>query len=302
MVLQETATWDARLVRGIGVAGIAPETGDTLIAALGALGCEAEYGQTLLHISDTVPRPTHSQGEQWLRQCANFCQRLMRLSTDFEIAAQGYLTALARIAANHPLRAGRDGESTTGWGRDSWSAQFDATPDVWWPERGDIAVESESLELWLRRAGFSYRQSVESGLPEHIEAMTEALHLVLHALRTLPPSGVVTHASLALGLQTLSATFEGDLVPHHLLDLDERHVGLVTALAAIARLDPAEARLEVDIAWARGELDQARLLLQDHRGPGRVTRPLTPPTGNLWARQLVAEWEHTLAQLEALRS
>lgn len=298
MVIQETGMWDLRLVRGLAMPGIAAEASEALIAALGALGCEAEFGQTLLGISDSVPRPSHAQGEHWLRQCYGLCQRLMRLSADFEVAAQGYLLALARLDVSSPAPSV---EGARGRGRDSWSAQFDATPDVWWPERGEIALASDPLELWLRRAGFSYRHIINIGLPEHFEALTEALGLVLHALRTLPPSGVLTRASLALGLQTLSATFEGDLIPHHMQDLDQRHVGLLTGLATIARLDPAETRIESDIAWAQGELDRARAMLHGKRGLGKVTRPLAPVTGNLWAQQLVVEWERTVAQLEALR-
>ena len=301
MVMQETGTWDMRLVRGIAMHGIAPESSDALVATLGALGCEAEFGQTLLRISEEVPRPTHAQGEQWLRQCYGLCQRLSHLSMDFEVAAQSYLNALdlldARPVSPHPSTSGDRSKS-----HDSWSAQFDATPDVWWPERGDIALESEPLDIWLRRAGFSYRHIVTIGLPEHFEALAEALGLVLHALQTLPPSGVLARTSLALGLQMLSSTFEGDLIPHHMQDIDQRHVGLLTSLATIAQLDGNEARIEHDIAWAQAELARAREMLVVKRGVGRVTRPLTLVTGNLWARQLVAEWERTVAQLESMRA
>ena len=300
MLMQNTGTWDVRLVRGVAMLGIAPECSDALVATLGALGCEAEFGQSLLRISAEMPRPTRAQGEHWLRQCYGLCQRLSRLSTDFEVAAQSYLDALdlldARPSAPPPVTA-----SGQRHGHDSWSAQFDATPDVWWPERGDVALESEPLDIWLRRAGFSYRHIVMLGLPEHFEALAEALGLVLHALQTLPPSGVLARASLTLGLQTLSSTFAGDLLPHHMQDIDQRHVGLLTGLATIARLDGNAANIEHDIAWAQAELARAREMLTGKRGVGRVTRPLAPVTGNLWARQLVDEWERTVAQLATMR-
>lgn len=298
MDLQDLGAWDSRLVRGMALPGIAPETGDALVTALGALGCEAEYGIDLLHSNATLPRPTQSQGDHWLRQCYGLCQRLIRLSAEYEVAAQSYLTALERLDGQVAVLP----TAQAGASRDSWSAQFDATPDVWWPERGDIALAGEPWDFWLRRAGYSYRHVVTVGLTEHLEALSDALHLVLHALHTLPPGGVLTHASLALGLHMLSATFEGDLIPHHMLDIDDRHVGLLTGIAAIARLQTGSASLPTDIAWARGELERARVILASGRnGPGRTTRPITSVTGNLWAQQLVAEWTTTVALLESLR-
>ncbi len=299
MIRQDSA-WDSRLVRGLSIAGITPEVSEALVTALGALGCEAEFGLSLLGISDEVPRPTRAKGEMWLRQCYGLCQRLMRISSEFEVAAQAYLAELASSIT--PSGATSGGATAPARSRDSWSAQFDATPDVWWPERGDITVESEPLDFWLRRAGYSYRHIVNIGLAAHLEALSEALNLVLHALRTLPPGGVLTRASLALGLETLSSTFEGDLIPHHMLDLDARHVGLLNGILTIARLDPGAADLAADIAWARGELERARaVLIGSKGGPGRVTRPLTSVTGNLWQKQIVAEWERTVALLESLR-
>jgi hypothetical protein len=295
--MQKIGTWDGRLVRGMTLPGIAPEVCDALVTALGALGCEAEFGVELLARNTVLPRPTHAQGDRWLRQCYGLCQRLIRLSAEYEVAAQGYLTALEQVAARSDLKPANGRHR-----RDSWAAQFDATPDVWWPERGDIAPGGEGWDFWLRRAGYSYRHVVTIGLTTHLEALSDALHLVLHALRTLPPGGVLTLDSLALGLHTLSATFEGDLIPHHMLNIDDRHVGLLTAITAIARLDAGSASLPADIAWARGELERARAVLRGGRnGPGRATRPITSVTGNLWAKQLVAEWESIVALLESLR-
>ena len=189
---------------------------------------------------------------------------------------------------------------------DAWSVRFDATPDVWWPERGEVTTDSEPIEVWLRRAGFAYRHTVSVGLPGHVEALTDSLNFLLHALQTLPPRGVLTRISLLLGLQAISGEIEGDLIPHHIRDLDQRHVGLLTGIETIARLAMrASNAVESDIVWARGELGRARMALGGKTQHGvtgaRVTRLLSHPTGNLWARQLVAEWEHTVTQLEAIR-
>lgn len=124
----------------------------------------------------------------------------------------------------------------------------------------------------------------------------------MHALRTLPPGGVVTRDAIAISLMTLATEIEGDLVPHHLRDLDARHVGLLTGIATLLRLTPlAGASLRADIAWAQGELARARTMLADQPpASGSATRPLSYQTGKLWARQLVTDWERTLAQLEAM--
>ncbi len=294
MVWQMTSAWDARLVRGLAMAGIGAEASDALVTTLGALGCEAEYGLGLLGISAALPQPTHTQGDGWLRGCYSLCARLVRLSADFEVAVQTYLHALGALgsaAASPPTHRPRD----------SWTARFDDTPNVWWPERGDIAPPGEPLEFWLRRAGYAYRHIVTLGLPAHFETLAEALGTLLHALNTLPPGGVLARASLALGIETLAATFAGDLIPHHIVDMDARHPGLLTGLTTIAQLAPAENALAADITWARGELASAQQPLRGgQNGNGRVTRPLPSTTGSLWARQIITEWETTVAQLEAL--
>ncbi|MBA3823917.1 MAG: hypothetical protein H0X24_08480, partial [Ktedonobacterales bacterium] len=216
------------------------------------------------------------------------------LSADFEVAAQTYLHALEGLASAPSPASQRHA-------LDAWSARFDETLDVWWPERGDIAPPGEPLELWLRRAGYAYRHIVNLGLPAHFETLAEALGTLLHALRTLPPGGVLARASLALGIETLAATFAGDLVPHHIADMDARHPGLLTGLTTIAQLTPAENALPSDISWARGELVRAQQPLRSgQNGTGRVTRPLPSTTGSLWVRHIITEWEQTVAQLEAL--
>lgn len=310
MTTGETTTWDIRLVRGMAGMGAPVEVTDTLVTVLGALGCEAEYGLSFLYSSATVPQPTPAQGELWLRQCYQLGQRLARLSADLEVALQAYLDALVAIepalatVLENPTHRKRE----TNPKADSWIARFDATPDVWWPERGEIAVAGEPIELWLRRAGFAYRHTVTVGLPGHVETLTDTLGLILHALQTLPPRGVLTRESLYLGLQALATEVVGDLVPHHIYDLDGRHIGMLTGITTIMRLAAEPASLDGDIIWARGELARARLALQGqgHRAAaatgGHITRPLAHRTGNLWARQLIAEWERTIAQLAAMRA
>ncbi|MBA3827030.1 MAG: hypothetical protein H0X24_24450, partial [Ktedonobacterales bacterium] len=75
MVWQTANAWDARLVRGLTTPGVGAEVCDALVASLGALGCEAEYGLGLLGISASLPHPTHAQGDGWLRQCYGLCAR-----------------------------------------------------------------------------------------------------------------------------------------------------------------------------------------------------------------------------------
>src|SRR5262249_18004467 len=145
-----------------------------------------------------------------------------RLAGEFSLIVEGYLDAL--LALEQQTQAGR----AAGGSHDAWGARFDATPDVWWPERGDISTGTEPVELWLRRAGYPYRHTVSVGLPGHLEALIDGLRMVMHALETLPPGGILSRTSLHLGLATLSSDLAGDLVPHHIQDIDPRHVGLLT--------------------------------------------------------------------------
>jgi hypothetical protein len=295
--------WNRRLVRGLTGTSANDDSADALVAALGALGCEAEYALNILHTPARMPQPTHVQAENWLQHCYHLGQRVAHLAADFDVAAQAYLAALV---ASDPS-VGRDDEYNPNrqYPHDPWSARFDATPNVWWPEQGAVAVHVESIAFWLRRGGYAYRHCISLGLPEHIEALTDTLGLVLHALQTLPPGGIISRISLYMGVQHLLADISGDLVPHHIRDIDARHVGLLTGIATLARLsDGNQASITTDIAWARGELERARATLNSNgtQGVGRITRPLATRTGNLWANQIVAEWERTVAQLEALRA
>ncbi len=272
MVTSPRGAWEARLEHGLRLPGIAPEIADALILALGDLGCEAEFGLRLTGISGALPQPTRAQGEAWLRQIAAFGQRLARVSARFHVAAQSMIAALG----------GGAGEA-----------------EAWWPAAGAVAPEGEPIEIWLRRAGFPLRHVVSIGLPERLEALAEALDTLLHALHTLPPSGVVTRATLAQGMDTLATLFGGDLIPHHVRDLDAFHAGLVTGALTIARIPQAASSVEGDLRWAEGELTRARMLAN---GSARTTQPLPGTTGNLWAQRLVREWEHTLAALGTIRA
>lgn len=294
-------TWEERLVRGLGAVRVPATTRDALINAMGALGCEAEFGLNLLQTTALPPTPTHTQGEHWLRQCFGLAQRVKQASADLSLAAQMFLAALVEDDPSLMMATvpNQFGHATP----DPWSAQFDATPDVWWPERSTIATSGDASELWLCRAGFGYRHTVTIGLPGHLEALTEGLALTLHALRTLPPVGILAKASLYLGVQTLATELAGDLIPHHIDDIDARHIGLLTGIPTLFRLYAREGNsIANDLRWAQGELDRARAALA---GPTattnpRVTRSLMQPTGNLWARQMVADWERTVTQLEAI--
>jgi hypothetical protein len=266
------SAWEARLESGLRLPGIAPEITNALITALGDLGCEAEFGLRLTGISAAIPHPTRAQGEAWLQQIAAFGQRLARVAERFHVAAG---SIIAMVGSNADVA------------------------EPWWPATGAVAPTGEPIDIWLRRAGFPLRHIVSIGLPEHVEALTEALDEVLHALHTLPPSGVVTHATLAAGLDTLATAFGGDLIPHHVRDLDATHAGLVTGALTIARLPLAASSIEGDLRWAEGELARARMLIG---GTARITHPLPGTTGNLWAQRLIREWEHTLAILGTIRT
>ncbi len=292
--------WDQRLMQGFVMPGVPEDTRALLVTALGALGCEAEYGVSLLRVPLHTPRPTRVEGEQWLRQILHLSQRLTRVSIEVEVAVQSYLGALALVDQR------RDVATPTGThlAADDWSTRFDATPGTWWPAAGAIMIEREPIEIWLRRAGFAYRHTVTMGLPDHIESLDQTLTFIMHALRTLPPGGVLTRDALAISLLTLSTEIEGDLVPHHLHDLDARHVGLMTGIAAMLRLTPPMgAKISADVAWSRGELRRVRATAVDHHERhGGTTRPLSESKGGNWAGQLVAEWESIIAVLEGLQA
>jgi len=302
----DTGSWDLRLVRGLASMGMSEENTvemtDSLVTVLGALGCEAEFAQHFLYPAATVASPTKAQAEHWLQQLYYLCQRLLRLASDFEVAVQVYLHALVAL---EPSLADTATESDAPSSQDSWSARFDATPSVWWTECGDVSLGGEPIELWLRRAGFPYRHCIAVALPQHVDEVGTILNTLLHALQTLPPRGILTRQALYLGLQSLANDLTADMVPHHLLDIDASHVGLLTGIATVLQLGKQNAAesLAGDITWAHGELVGARAALQGQSTlqRGRITRPLATSTANLWASQLVREWEQTVAQLQSMQ-
>lgn len=139
-------TWDMRLVRGFEMPGVPEETRTLLVTALGALGCEAEFGLSLLQTPLARPQPTRAEGEQWLRQCYLLGQRLVRASAEAQVAIQSYLgmLAAAELDRSSPATAAVVRPEMS----DAWGARFDATPGVWWPVQGapspSIASRSSS--------------------------------------------------------------------------------------------------------------------------------------------------------------
>lgn len=293
------ASWAKRIIDTLALNGIQRHTRDSLVDVLGVLGCEAEYALSFLQPARKIPFPTFQQGEIWLSRCYQLSKRLADISIQLELATQQFLNEF--VCIDTTLSAGeRDSASFSGPATDAWSAQFDATPDIWWQDAGEITVPTESIEIWLRRAGFGYRHIIAVKLPDHIEAMETTLRMIFTALHSLPPAGVLPNASLYIGLVHISGEFCGDLVPHHLHDLDKRHVGLLTALTTIRRMGPSA--LEPDIIWAQDELDRARQLLAPvQTAEGRITRPLARTTGNLFVQQMIREWELLITQLQQMQ-
>ncbi|HEY7984680.1 MAG TPA: hypothetical protein VID73_10965, partial [Ktedonobacterales bacterium] len=198
-----SSRWETRLYPGLHLALLPHETGDALAQALGTLGVEAEYFVELARTFSAPPAPgatPRERGDRFLHAAGASARRLMALAQPLELATQAYLGALRRPAALGMSALTDDG-------------------DVWWPTEQAEFTLAEPLELSLRRCGFSYRHAVAAHLAPNVEAMGEYLHLVLHALNTLTPPGIVPHATLSNGLSEIAATLQSHVIPHHIADL-----------------------------------------------------------------------------------
>ncbi len=306
--------WDDRLYPGLRVPAVPAEARDVLTQALGVLGVEAEYFLAL--VGEFTARPpqhpcTRAQGDLFLLRLEASGRRLVDAAESFELATQAYLAALE--LARPDLRVGEHGtieESVAG---------------VWWPALDDSTPAGEALELRLRRCGYAYRHVVNARLTANVEAIGEQLALVLHALRTLPPAGVLPLTTLYGGLYELAATFQGHIVPHHLSDLSTEMPGLLSGIALLRRLDATEDHsIESDLVWAQAQLsDVERLrsqLLESpassggaarrsglaglfRRGEPNPSRAGDAPAGaSAWAAQAQSEWRDIIVTLNTLRS
>jgi hypothetical protein len=287
--------WETRLYPGLHLAALPQEVADTLAQALGTLGVEAEYFLGLPGLLEEPLTPgtaAREQGERFLLAAAASGHRLLALAQPLELATQAYVSALDR-----PSRGG--GRAADG--------------DVWWPTEQDEFTLREPLELSLRRCGFSYRFAVAARLTANVEAIGEYLHLVLHALNTLPPPGIVPNATLANGLSEIAATLQSHIVPHHIGDLSSDVPGLLSGITGLSELDATEgASISKDLDWARAQLASARaeaerLKAQHGRGGlgGMMRRAFGGSasgrgTPAVWLAAAEREWMDTIAALQAI--
>jgi hypothetical protein len=181
----------------------------------------------------------------------------------------------------------------------------------------------EPIEQCMRRCGFAYRHIVAAHLAANVEEVGEDMVLVLHALRTLPPAGVLPASALSAGLYELTGEFQSHLVPSHLTDANPAAVGLLSGIVLLRQLDATDDRsVEADIAWAEAqlaELEQVAAHLPPsvsipdkaaRRGLSGLFRraaasgPTGPAPGTspqMWAAQAAREWQQTIAALRTLR-
>ncbi|MGH2515967.1 MAG: hypothetical protein ACRDHP_09965, partial [Ktedonobacterales bacterium] len=154
------------------------------------------------------------------------------------------------------------------------------------------------LELRLLRCGYAYRHVVTAHLAANIEPVAEHLALILHALTTLPPAGVLPASSLYLGLYELSSAMQGYIVSHHMTGMNEQTPGLLTGIAWLRGLDSHDdTSLDSDIAWAHAQYAFARRIA----APDVLPPGMSPGTGHAWAALALRDWQDTIAALERLR-
>lgn len=303
--------WEERLYPGLAVPGIPAEPRAALSESLGALGVEAEH--VLLVVSAfTRPGPggpaARADGERFLWQLEASARRLASIAESFELATQAYLAALE--TAHPDVRVGG-------------SPASDDEPEPWWPPDNLTAPVGEPLELCLRRCDFAYRHVVAAHLAANVEEVGEEMVLVLHALRTLPPAGVLPSSALSAGLYELTGEFQSHLVPSHLSDANPSALGLLSGIALLRHLDATDDRsVEADIAWAEAQLSELEQVAANlpaatappekpaRRGLSGLFRrsssagPSAPEPGTtpqVWAARAAREWQQTIAALRTLR-
>jgi hypothetical protein len=307
--------WDERLYPGLLVPAVPAEARAALTEALGALGVEAEHFLAVVSAFTRGGPATPARreaGDAFLWQLDASARRLARDAGAFELASQSYLAALE--SANPEVRTPGAPERATA----------DDQAEPWWPAGEAAGPTGEPVELALRRCGYAYRHVVAAHLAESVEAIGEYLTLLLHALRTLPPAGVLPLPTLYAGLYELTATFQGHIVPHCLGDLSADRPGLVSGIALLRQLDATEDRsIDADLAWARGQLAELDHMvaalpgpkpapqrpsgwkpLADlfHRGPSRPSHAAASAASpRAWAEVAGRQWRETIAALETLR-
>ena len=297
--------WDERLYPGLRVEAVPAESRAALIQAIGALGVEAEHFlgtlRTFLVPPATVPRSRHV-GELFLWQLEASAARLRVCAEAFELATHAYLSAL-----NEGLPDLRDGSRNS-------------ADDPWWSAPPDEVGDVSALDLCLRTCGFSYRQAVTAQVTPSVETLAEHLSLLLHALDTLPPAGILPVPALSAGLLELASTFQGHVVHHLLSDSTSDPSGLPAAIRRLRVLDASEDRsVEADLAWARAQLHEVRAIAEQahlderdsssrrgglagllRRDPARARRTPSSSRG-AWSAAAEREWHETISALESIQ-
>jgi hypothetical protein len=271
--------WETRLYVGIRVASVPQDIRLQLAQALGGVGVEAEFFVALANAFLQGRRGSRQQGEIFLLQLEAAGLRLLRAAASLEFATQGYLTA---------LEAGFPGLMTA-----------NDLAEPWWPPFAGYAIPGEPLEVRLRRCGYAYRHVVAARLHANVEAIAEQLALTLHTLITLPPAGVVPAQALYSGLYELSASLQGDIIPHYINDVSAEAPGLLSGIALLRALDMQEdSSLKADIAWAQSQLSIARATSDQLR----ATHSAAVPAATMqWAAQAVGEWRAIVEMLVSMR-
>ncbi|WIG60716.1 MAG: hypothetical protein OJF49_003464 [Ktedonobacterales bacterium] len=279
------ATWDSRLYSGLAIPGVALEVRSQLAATLGEAGVEAEYLFLLAQSFPGAAPYTRERGEVFLRRLEAAALRLQRVASAVEIATQSYLAAL---------------ETTY---REVRAASGDT--DVWWPPAISMGLRGEPLELRLRRCGFAYRHVVATHLATHLEAVIEQMELLLHALNTLPPAGVIPVTALYQGLYELAFSLQGYVIPRHVLDPDPHTPGLLSGVQQLRALTASDdTSIESDIAWVKAQYAATRAIHTDS-GYLPVMRGDVSVAAGAWGQgRLTAlrDWQDTLAALESLHA
>lgn len=265
--------WESRLYVGLRVERVPAEMRTALSDALGEAGVEMEHVLALVTGFLRTATASRVLGDLFLRRLEAGGRRLMRVAYQLEAATQGYLAALEAAYPGVREAAGRE--------------------DVWWAEPETAPSQSEPLELRLRRCGFAYRHVVAVHLPANMEAVTDYAAQLLHALSALPPAGVLPIGSLYRGLDELTATLQGYLMPNHVADLNDQTPGLLTGIARLYALDAHEdTSIASDIAWAHAQLAFAQNV-QARTGSAKQSAS--------WAMAATREWRNIIATLEGLR-
>jgi hypothetical protein len=262
-----------------------------LARALGEVGVEAEFFLLLIGAESSLAGSNRAVADRFLQQVDDSCRRICAVAASLEVATQGYLNALEA--------------------RHSQSQLADAVAEPWWPTFSGFTLSGESVELRLRRCGYSYRHAVEARLGGSIEAIAEQLALTLHALHTLPPAGVLPIATLYHGLYELSSSLQGHIVPHHITESAKESPGLLMGISLLRVLDAQEDHsIQADIVWVQAQLARAREALARlgvKRSPlaalthwaTRQSQGVTPDTA-AWVARSIREWEDALTQLTGL--